>query len=89
MFFNNAAGSEIQSPLNEQRSSVKAFDRMFEEEENRVSIQKCFSSLAIMENPEIPERRYLRNCRLRRHVFKNSATNMDTEDSSLTSAKNC
>lgn len=39
-FFNNAAGSEIQSPLNERWSSVEAFDRMFEREENRVNIQK-------------------------------------------------
>lgn len=39
-FFNNATGSEIQSPLNEQWSSVEAFDRMFEREENRVNIQK-------------------------------------------------
>ena len=40
LFFNNAAGSEIQSPSHKRWSRVKAFNRMFEREENRVNIQR-------------------------------------------------
>ena len=57
-FFNNAAGSKIQSPSHKRWSKVKAFNRMFEEEENRVNIPPRYPTnpqAEVMIKDEIPK----------------------------------
>ena len=57
-FFNNAAGSEIQSPSHKRWSRVKAFDRMFEREKRNVNIPPCYPTnpqAEVMIKDEIPK----------------------------------